>query len=194
MDLGAYVQINDLDQIAKENNINIPRLRGYRLMKNELPVSKDEINKMLNRCAVEVCEDLCCAIPFFSVNADCHIFSMRTDNIRNRYLIKGMDEEYGYERYVGIRWDRVHGTKKKALKFAIKRRVKRNLEQYNMWNKYAGKEDVLYIHARIGGNNWDYYGGNELTKQPWFLGKVDDSLDGTYCDIYARISGNVMKY
>ena len=35
MDLGAYSQIDDLNEIAKENNIEVPRLRGYRLMKNE---------------------------------------------------------------------------------------------------------------------------------------------------------------
>lgn len=35
MDLGAYVNIEDLDAIAKANGIDIPRLRGYRLMKEE---------------------------------------------------------------------------------------------------------------------------------------------------------------
>ena len=35
MDIGAYAQIEDLSYIAKENNINISRVRGYRLMKNE---------------------------------------------------------------------------------------------------------------------------------------------------------------
>ena len=38
MDIGAYVQIDDLDKIAKENGIEVPRLRGYRLMKDEKPV------------------------------------------------------------------------------------------------------------------------------------------------------------
>ena len=56
-----------------------------------------------------------------------------------------------------------------------------------MWNKYVGRENVLYIHSRIGGTNWDYYNGNELTKQPWFLEKVDNYFDSTYCDIYALI-------
>ena len=35
MDLGAYAQIKDIEKIAKENGIVVPRLRGYRLMKNE---------------------------------------------------------------------------------------------------------------------------------------------------------------
>lgn len=32
MDLFAYTQIEDLEEIAKENGIECPRLRGYRLM------------------------------------------------------------------------------------------------------------------------------------------------------------------
>ena len=62
------------------------------------------------------------------------------------------------------------------------------LDQFNTWNKYVGRDDVLYIHARIGGNNWNYYDGPELARQPWFLEKVDDCFDSTYCDIYAKIT------
>ena len=57
-----------------------------------------------------------------------------------------------------------------------------------MWNKYVGRDDVLYIHARIGGNNWSYFNGNEITRQSWFLSKADDYFDCTYCDIYAKIN------
>lgn len=60
-----------------------------------------------------------------------------------------------------------------------------------MWNKYAGQENVLYIHSRMGGNNWlDLSYVNERAKivqAPWFLGRVDDCYDNTYCDFYARI-------
>ena len=34
MDLGAYAQIGRLEKIAANNGIYIPRLRGYRLMKD----------------------------------------------------------------------------------------------------------------------------------------------------------------
>lgn len=70
----------------------------------------------------------------------------------------------------------------------LKRQKKKVLDQFNTWNKYAGRDNVLYIHARIGGNNWNFYGGFELARQPWFIEKVDDSFDNTYCDIYAKIS------
>ena len=37
MDLFAYSQINDFDHLLKDNNIEIPRLRGVRLMSQEKP-------------------------------------------------------------------------------------------------------------------------------------------------------------
>ena len=105
MDLYAYSQIPRFTDLAKKNGIDVPRLRGYRLMSEE-----------------ELMEDT-----------------------------KGE-------------------------------------EQYEVFNRYVGRPDVLMIHARIGGNNWEYYDGdNTVAKEPWFLEKVDDCDDNTYCDIYARV-------
>ena len=109
MDLYAYFQIDQLSGLAKDNGIEIPRLRGYRLMAEEskLPVKTEA---------------------------------------------------------------------KEAAR-----------HQFETFNKYVGRDDVLYIHARIGGGNWLPYGGADIEKQPWFIEKVDDCYDQTYCDIYARI-------
>lgn len=186
MDLAAYMQIDDLGKIAKDNNIEVPRLRGYRLMKDEEPVSTEEIKRMMKDCEIELCKDLCRSKPFWNANSRWHAYSSDTDCLCEYYLVKGVNE-YGHEGSVNIRWDRIHGRKRKTLKFAIKKQKRKIQKQFDMWNKYAGKENVLYIHSRIGGDNWNYYGGNELTKQPWFLDKVDDCFDGTYCDIYALI-------
>lgn len=184
MDLTAYMQIDDFEKIAKDNNIEIPRLRGYRLMKDEEPVSAEEIKDIMKRCEVRVCEKLCCSVPFWNGNSNCSEYSPRTDYLRKYFLISSTDEE-GYTDYTDIRWDRIHGWKRKVLKFEIKKKKRRIQKQFDMWNKYAGKENVLYIHARIGGDYWDYYGGNKLMKEPWFLDRVDDCYDETYCDIYA---------
>lgn len=186
MDLGAYANINDLGKIAKDNNIEVPRLRGYRLMKDEKIVSSEEIKRMMNDCEIEVCKDLCCANPFWSANAFCHSFSSWTDYLLKYYLIESVNEK-GFKKYTGIRWDRIHGWKRKILKFEIKKQKRKIQKQFDVWNKYAGKENVLYIHARIGGGNWDCFGGNELMKESWFLDRVDDYFDETYCDIYASI-------
>ena len=56
MDLGAYGQIEYLKSIAEANNIDIPRLRGYRLMKNESMVSKDQIDEMMKDCEIDIAE------------------------------------------------------------------------------------------------------------------------------------------
>ena len=89
---------------------------------------------------------------------------------------------------IDIRWDRVHGKKRKAFKYVIKKAKKEVYQQYEMWNKYAGRSDVLYIHCRLGAGNWDYYKGWDIIEsQPWFLDKVEDNFDNTYMDIYAKI-------
>ena len=107
MDLLAYSQIEDLKEIAKENGIECPRLRGYRLMSEESPID----------------------------------LQFETDNEK---------------------------------------------KQYKVFNKYVGRNDILYIHARIGGGNWPYY-KDQVIDKPWFIEKVDDAYDSTYCDIYAKI-------
>ena len=58
--------------------------------------------------------------------------------------------------------------------------------QIERFNAHCGEEDVYMIHARIGGNNWESYDGDSITKFPWFIERVDDDFDNTYCDIYVR--------
>ena len=89
---------------------------------------------------------------------------------------------------VGIRWDRIHGKKRKTAKYAIKQYKKAVIDNINVFNKYAGRDDVLFVHARIGGDNWNYFNGPSIVaSHPAFLEKVDDYFDSTYCDIYLKI-------
>lgn len=184
MDLGAYMQIDDIDTIAKENRISVPRLRGYRLMKDEEPVNISEIVSKKD-IAISCVKDLCESQPFWNKNAICFESSSWTDYLKDYYLVSGKDED-GHIEYVDIRWDRIHGWKRKVLKTYIHNEIVKQTKQWKLWNKYAGREDILYIHARIGGGNWMHY-FDQVIYQPWFIEKVDDSFDSTYCDIYARI-------
>ena len=177
MDLGAYVQIEDIEQIAKANGIEVPRLRGYRLMKDEEYI---DYSGMFMDIDIECVEDLCESIPFWSNNPDYSESSDYIDYLRRYFL------EYKGNDPVRVRWERIHGWKRKTLKLAIHNKKKRIKAQYGMWNKYVGRDDILYIHARIGGGNWSYY-HQYVDKQSWFIERVDDSFDSTYCDIYARI-------
>lgn len=177
MDLYAYSQIEDIESIAKANGIEVPRLRGYRLMGEEVPIKMWKEDKEVT--AISCVRDLCRSKPFWSPNSCCYCLDSYTDYLEKFYLKKEGDN-------VKIRWDRIHGWKRKVLKTYIHNEIKKQEKQWEVWNKYAGREDVLYIHARIGGGNWpDYY--KEVVNKPWFIEKIDDPFDSTYCDIYAKI-------
>lgn len=176
MDLGAYRQIERLSKIAADNGINVPRLRGYRLMSEEKAESEEEAMKAMLDRAFYV--DMATSCPAFAINPCGYELSRRTKWIRKKYLTK--DE-------TDLRWDKLHGKKRKNAKYLVKTMTRKTKEQLSAYNRYAGQEGVLYIHARIGGYNWNQYGGKDLEKEPWFLEKVDDAYDGTYCDIYARV-------
>lgn len=180
MDLGAYAQIDNLNALMARNGINVPRLRGLRLMSQEKMVSQDEIARIAHDHAMCECESLC--ESDFKLNSWCFELSERTRRIKRKYLIYDKDD---YEP-IDVRWSSIHGKKRKAFKYAIKRAIRRAYTQYALFNNYCGRPDILYIHARIGGGNWPYY-GKEVKDQPWFICKVDDAFDSTYCDIYATI-------
>ena len=185
MDLGAYLQIDDLGKIAEANNIKVPRLRGYRLTKDCEPYTQKEIKKLLEACEVRACEELCRTEPFWDPKGDLIVHNAETDKLCNYFLVS--DEE-DPTTYTAVRWDKLSEDKKAILLEQTEVRKNQILHQFNMWNKYAGKEGILYIHARIGGGNWEYFGGPELARQSWFLERADDCFDSTYCDIYAKVS------
>lgn len=179
MDLYAYAQIDRLDRLAEANGISVPRLRGYRWMKEEKALTKEEIEETVQSNILSYAES------FFRSRGHGWIeFSRWTDLFVNYYM--DVDEK---KNPVSIRWDHIHGKKRKKIKYLIKCTRKNTVKQLETFNKYAGREDVLYIHSRIGGNNWNFYNGDkEIIPKSWFLEKVDDAFDSTYCDIYAKLT------
>ena len=188
MNLAAYAQIPTLSDVMKSNGIEVPRLRGLGLMRDQEPYTKEEIAELKKNEEVSVLKDLLRSSPFFDPNSCCSTYDSWTDYLVDFYTIKSPEpNEYGRYEEIGIRWDKIHGWKRKVLKFEIKKQKRAIQKKCDAWNKYAGRDDVLYIHARIGGWNWNDYGGPELARRPWFLEKVDDCWDSTYCDIFAKI-------
>ena len=183
MDLFAYTQIVDLQAIADRNDISVPRCRGYRLMKNEECVTTAEIEQMITEQALYEAENLFRLHP----SGLSYEYSESAMARARRYIVIRKNEN-GFDDPVAVRWDRVHGKMRKAVKRVFKQ-VRRDVkDQYALFNSYVGREDVLYIHARLGSTSWtDEKIKAEITRQPWFLAKVDDSFDSSYCDIYARI-------
>ena len=174
MDLGAYVQIDKLDDVAKANGIDVERLRGYRLMKDCEAYSDEEI--------VESLREL-----------EGTYWWMNSDNNEDWYDHPEKEYQAGYR---PATWNRITDVpikgdpKWKAGKFRIIRISifkelsmlrARHKRQMTLWNRYAGKDDVLYIHSRCG-EGWRKYRDKE-----WFIDGCLDAFDPTYCDIYARI-------
>ena len=178
MDLWAYSNIENLEKLVKKNGIDCPRLRGYRLMKDEEPI---DIKQFIKDEHIDYycVKDLCGSDPFWCPTSNCYCACEETDRKITYYTDKESEK---------VRWDRIHGWKRRVLKTYIHNEIVRYKKQYAVWNKYVGRDDVLYIHARIGGNNWSYY-YKYVVNQPWFIEKVDDGFDSTYCDIYAKING-----
>lgn len=194
MDLGAYARIGVLDKIMEDNGIDIPRLRGLRLMKDEESVSKEELLDMAEAEGLRRCAGLCRALPPFNWKSNWSEMSDHTDAICEYYLELPKYDNGVIDHIdpIAIRWDRVHGKKRKAFKYVIKKAKKEVFEQYELWNKYCGRDDVLYIHARIGSGNWGYYDCDKIVKgQPWYLGHCEDYFDNTYVDIYAKIKEEI---
>ena len=187
MDLGAYAQIDDLEQIMKDNGIEIPRLRGLRLMKDEAPFTKEDLEEVIKDDILWEVKSLIRGCPKWDWNSCVTELSSKTDALCDYYLWYDVDE-YGCHKYVDICWDRIHGKKRKACKYVIKKVKKRVKEQFDMWNKYVDRDDVLYIHARLGSGNWGGYDCDKIVKgQPWYLDHCEDHFDCTYVDIYAKI-------
>ena len=178
MDLGAYCQIGNFERIMKENNIDVPRLRGLRLMKNEKRISKEKLDKYAMDIGLEECVDL--IEKRFDMNSWCFENSAGINKMKKKYII------FKDKKPVGIRWKNIHGKKRKMFKYVMKKAAREYRNQMEKFNSYVGRNDVLYIHARLGGGNWGYY-HSYVDHRPWFIEKIDDSYDSTYCDIYARI-------
>lgn len=194
MDLGAYMQIDLLSKIAEKNGIEIPRLRGYRLMIVEEPISQEEIGRIKKRAAIEAVMRLCEHDPYWCCPSPFRTWNERI-RIKQDYYLTFESDEHGYRDYTGIRWDRIHGKKRRVLKFAIKQKERAIQRQYDLWNKYAGKANILYIHSRTGALSWYYCEEKDaILNAPWFLDRVDDWWDPTYCDFYAKIEITEAEY
>lgn len=192
MDLGAYMNIENLQDIMEANGIEVPRLRGLRLMCEEFEITPEDIERAIQAQNEYTMDNFCCSVPPFT-DSNTHSYNPSTARRKKKYLIT---ERYTHgpksaprvsERIVGIRWELIHGKARKRLKLALKHNAKSVRKQYEMFNRFVGRNDVLYIHARCGSQGWGSNYIHEIRQQSWFIDMVDDYFDPTYCDIYAKI-------
>ena len=177
MDLGAYSDMGRLEGIVKESGIEIPRERGYRLMSEQNRISQDDYEKAIKDISAWLCEQLIQASQKYSIHYDCQTFSPTTEKQVKKFIKDGE-----------IQWNLIHGKFRKNLKYVIKKNTGAIKTQYDTFNKYAGRSGVVMVHARVGSDNWEYFDcHHKVDGQPWFIEKVDDCFDPTYCDVYCKV-------
>lgn len=189
MDLFAYTQINSLHDILNSTGVDVPRLRGLRLMLEEEPISDDDIAEAIHDEQMYVAERVILSIPKWSPNSNTTRYNWRTDRECRKYLVYDADGKVA-----DVRWELIHGQHRRNMKHAMKIAKRRVLDSFGTFNRYAGRDDILCVHARIGGRNWGYYNrGGAVSGSDAFIEKVDDMFDDTYCDIYLRIDPKIAR-
>lgn len=173
MDLYAYAQIEKYQKILDDNQIKIARLRGLRLMKEEELITDEDIQKRISEEKTDY------AVDWLRQHCDWCWSSTKADK-RHKSFVYGKDEN-GERTVIGVDFSKVHGKDRKHIKHHWKMIRKAFTDQYEMWNRYVGK-NVLYVHARQGGGNRSWYPID--TSHPMYLEDIDDAWDKTYCDIY----------
>ena len=187
MDLYAYSHIDNLNDVLKSTGVDIPRLRGLRLMLEEIPLSEQDIDEAIRSEQLYAAEQLIRAHPKWKNNACLHSYCYETDKACKKFLHYDHDGNV-----IGIRWDLIHGKHRQSMKLAMHNAEKRVRHTFDTFNQYAGRDDILCVHTRIGGSNWAYYNQNGIISQSTaFIEKIDDSFDNTYCDIYLRINPEI---
>lgn len=178
MDLGAYIQIEELESVAKKNGIEVPRCRGYRLMKDQETITEQEIQEIITSIHISEVQNIITAEKQYGMTM------YRCMDSKEKLLYFILDEDGCM---IDVNMANIHGklrNKVKIKKHLIEKTVRR---QWAMWNKYVGRKDVLYIHAKQGSTNWSNTTWQNFQKKEWFLEAIDDSYDRCYCDIYAKI-------
>lgn len=155
--------------------VYIPRLRGFINLDNPYKISRVEIARIKNEANYDCLHNMVYALPMWNSNTRCHWYN-------NRRMIK---EKRLYKEGLGINWDLIHGKHRKDLKFMIKKRMRNEQKVWELREKYSGLPGYRMAYARIGGGNWDTY-RYEVETEPWFVEKVDDAFDNTYCYIIIK--------
>lgn len=84
MDIGAYAKINDLSTILASTGVNIPRLRGLRLMAMEERITEEEIKEMTASAEVDAVE----RVDDWCDSTYCDIYLKIDEKIVEKYLKK----------------------------------------------------------------------------------------------------------
>lgn len=105
MDLGAYQNIDALDRLARDNGIDIPWCRGYRLMKDESVITQVEIDELKRINAIYITELLIDSDPFWCGSDEYADICIRVGAYHRRskgYFLVPNNDKKGMGEYSGM--------------------------------------------------------------------------------------------
>ena len=170
---------NYLKKLMERNYINVPFPADYEVMTYESPLTDKQIRTCINNHTVCLLEE---RLPD------------KIKNMRPRvYSVSRSLPSFDVER-LNIHWNlmSIHGRFKKRLKFDIKMSSRNIMSQYQMFNKYAGRDDVICIYSHLRKADTDTI--CELKRQPYFLDRIPHyDGDETYYFVYCKLSKHPTK-
>lgn len=184
------IEQDSLYEFVRKQGIDVARLRYIARMSDVLPVTENKLKDELWDAECSVYRYMCEAYPPFAINPAWTELSDRTDRVRKKYLVTKKlynINEWWAEYTIGFRWWRLHGKKRKNLKYALKKERATTRAMVDLINKYAGRPDVLRLEARLGSANWTGISWRKYCKEPWFLDGVDTHYGSSYCHIYVKV-------
>lgn len=108
-------------------------------------VSQEELGKMLKAIEKDAVIEYCFSLDRNSTSNNCMYTSFKRLRKYIRFSPNGSDF------ISSIRWENIHGKRRKAIKRCIKKVSKKTkpmiIEQIRTWNKYAGKQGFGYIYV-----------------------------------------------
>lgn len=179
MEYNIAKRVNDL--IVEVTGVPLLPIQDARIMKNEeSPYDEDYIQHVIGRNEVAIVE---------------HLIMSRWSSRPKKKLLRSVKLMYKYIDYDkliktnnGIKWENLHGKKRKIAKYKIKKLRREIRKKYDTYNKYVGRDDVLYFHTIVDTNQY-----NELRHSQSYIEDIPDWYDPRYKDMYFKADSDMLS-
>lgn len=154
-------------------------------MKYMTCVTEDKIQGIIDEEEVLIVEELLNRYPSWSSNP----FAMTPISANHRKCIQQYikNTENGSK----VDWSKIHGKHRKLAKFQCKKASRRIRYNMKFFNEFAGREDVIYIFARMD-KKWMDTHRDELSEDTNILAITEQKdSKGLRCGIYLKISKEI---
>lgn len=185
-------QISDLFESC---DCDLPAVRYVDWMGSREKYDPEQKKVWLTGTDFQALMRLCQATPCWNMYSDTITFDTKSKLLIKKYTC-WVDRVMSNGEIIpdsDVNWDVLHGEKRKKVKFLSKRIKKHIIKWINLFNTYAGREDVLCVTCKADGENWKELGGLEAEQHPEFLARISDALSKGYSTVYLKLDSDFVK-